>query len=75
MALLAEGQVMQVLSLSSQFTDSDSAALRKAISTSFLLQEDWHEGPHGEIVNAKGRTRVDIGFANAIRKSIATKLL
>jgi len=53
-------------------TGSETAALRKAISPEFLLQEGWREGPQGQILNAKGRTVCDVGFANAIRKLIAT---
>jgi len=66
--VMPEGQVMQVLSPLANLTDSETAALRKGISPDFLLQEGWQEGPHGEIVNARGRTLFDVGFAHAIRK-------
>jgi hypothetical protein len=69
--VMPEGQVIQVLSPSSQLTDSEIAALRGAISPDFLRQEGWQEGPHGEIVNTKGRTLFDVGFTKAIRKLIA----
>jgi hypothetical protein len=63
-----EGQVMQVLSPLANLTESEISALRKAISPDFLRQEGWHEGPAGQIVNAKGRTLFDVGFVNAVRK-------
>jgi hypothetical protein len=66
--VMPEGQVMQVLSPLANLAESEIAALRKAISPDFLGQEGWREGPHGEIINAKGRTLFDVGFANAIRK-------
>jgi hypothetical protein len=66
-----EGQVMQVLSPLANLTESETAALRKAISPKLLGQEGWREGQHGEIINAKGRTIFDIGYANAIRKLVA----
>jgi hypothetical protein len=66
--VMPEGQVMQVLPALAHFTDSETAALRKAISPDFLRQEGWHEGSAGQIVNAKGRTLFDVGFAIAIRK-------
>jgi hypothetical protein len=70
--VMPEGQVMQVLSPLANLTDSEIAAIRKAISPDFMHQEGWQEGPHGEIVNAKGRTLFDVGFTKAIRKLIAT---
>ena len=66
--VMPEGQVTQVLPPLADLTDSEVAALRKAISPEFLRQEGWHEGPHGQIVNAKGRTLFDVGFTNAVRK-------
>jgi hypothetical protein len=68
----SEGKVLQVLSPLAKLTESEVCALRKAISQEFLDQEGWREGPHGEIVNAKGRTLFDIGFANAVRKFLAS---
>ena len=72
--VMPEGQVMQVLSPLANLTGSETAALRKTISPDFLRQEGWHEGPHGEIVNAKGRTLFDVGFANAIRKLLGGEI-
>lgn len=70
--VMPEGQVMQVLSPLAQLTETEIAALRKSISPDFLHQEGWHEGLNGQIVNAKGRTLFDVGFANAIRKLIVS---
>ena len=66
--VLPDGEVMQVLSPSSQLTKSEFAALRRCISPQFLGQEGWREGHHGDILNASGRTIFDVGFTNAIRK-------
>lgn len=68
--VMPEGQVMQVLSPLANLTESEVSALRKAISPEFIAQEGWREGPHGEILNAKGRRLFDVGFANAIRKLV-----
>ncbi len=70
--VMPEGQVMQVLPVLAHLTDSEIAALTKVVSPAFLIQEGWQEGPDGQIINANGRTLFDVGFANAIRKSIAT---
>jgi hypothetical protein len=64
------GQVMQVLSPLASLTESEIAALRKAISPESLSQEGWREGPNGEIANAKGRILFDVGSANAVRKPL-----
>lgn len=69
--VMPEGQVMQVLPALEHLTHSEIAALHKAVSPAFLRHEGWHEGPDGQIVNAKGRTLFDIGFANAVRKVLA----
>lgn len=65
-----EGQIVQVLEGSAGLSDSEKVALARAISTEFLAQEGWKEGPNGEIYNARGRKVFDVGFANAIRKLI-----
>lgn len=62
-----KGQVVQVMS-SAGLSDTEKQALRRAISAEFLAQEDWSEGPNGEILNSHSRKLFDIGFANAIRK-------
>lgn len=61
------GQVIQVMS-SAGLSETEKQALEKAISAQFLKEEEWSEGPHGEILNKRGRKLFDIGFTNAIRK-------
>lgn len=61
------GQVVHVMS-SVDLSDMEKQALANAISSEFLQQEGWSEGPDGEILNRRGRKLFDIGFANAIRK-------
>lgn len=63
----ADGQVVQVLEASG-LTETERAALAKAISPAFLAEEDWSEGENGMIYNERGRPLFDLGFANAIRK-------
>ena len=53
------------------FTDSERKALAKAISSNFLEKNRWREVDLGEIVNDRGMTVFDPGFATAIRKLIA----
>lgn len=65
---VAGGQVTQVLSAAEQLLPTEREALAKAISAEFLEQEDWREGPSGEILNAKGRKLYGLGYATAIRK-------
>ncbi|AZQ49626.1 gamma-mobile-trio protein GmtX [Burkholderia cenocepacia] len=57
-----------VLTTSSQLTASERDALRKAISADYLDDRGLHEGSHGEILNERGRTIFEVGFARAIRK-------
>jgi len=52
-------------------TDSEKRALRKAISADFLKRQGWEEVSLGEIVNERGRTLFDPGFATGLRKLIA----
>lgn len=56
------------LALSALFTDSERKALVKAVSPEFLESQGWREADHGEVVNSKGRTVFDPGFATAVRK-------
>lgn len=49
-------------------TDSERKALRKAISPEFLRRQGWEEVKLGEIVNERGRTIFDPGFAVGLRK-------
>lgn len=50
------------------FTDSEREALSKAVSPEFLDAQGWREAEFGEIVNSRGHTVFDPGFATAIRK-------
>lgn len=65
---IANGKVVQVLTACHQLLPLEKESLVRAISADFLKQEGWSEGPHGEIVNAKGRRLYGLGYATAIRK-------
>lgn len=64
-------QPVAVLALSAQLTPSEREALQKAVSPDYLEERGLREGSHGEIVNARGRTVFEVGFARAIRKVLA----
>jgi len=64
-------QPMTVLAMAAQLTPSEREALRKAVSADYLEERGLREGTHGEIVNARGRTVFEVGFARAIRKVLA----
>jgi hypothetical protein len=49
-------------------TESERKALEKATSLAFLEAQAWREVELGEIVNARGRTIFDPGFATGLRK-------
>ena len=68
------GQVVQALTSAEELLPLEREALAKAISTKFLDQEGWREGPDGEIRNAKGRKLFEVGFATAIRKLISASV-
>jgi hypothetical protein len=57
-----------VLAMSAQLTPSEREALQKAVSASYLEERGLREGSHGEILNERGRTLLDVGFARAVRK-------
>ncbi len=57
-----------VLALSAQLTPSEREALQKAVSADYLEERGLNEGSHGEILNERGRTVFEVGFARAIRK-------
>lgn len=57
-----------VLAPSAQLTPSEREALLKAVSAGYLEERGLREGSHGEIVNERGRTVFEVGFARAIRK-------
>ncbi|AET89970.1 alpha/beta hydrolase fold protein [Burkholderia sp. YI23] len=61
-------QPVAVLALSAQLTPSEREALQKAVSVSYLEERGLKEGSHGEIVNERGRTIFEVGFARAVRK-------
>ncbi|MFI7803317.1 hypothetical protein PSFL_44460 [Pseudomonas sp. DD1] len=61
-------QPTAVLAMSAQLTPSEREALQRAISPSYLEDRGLREGSHGEIVNERGRTVFEVGFARAIRK-------
>ena len=42
--------------------------MQKAVSASYLEERGLKEGSHGEIVNERGRTVFEVGFARAVRK-------
>lgn len=57
--------------MGAQLTPSEREALRKAVSADYLEERGLREGSHGEIVNERGRTVFEVGFARAIRKMLA----
>lgn len=59
---------LAVMNMAVQLTSSERDALHKAISAPFLEEQGWREGGHGEILNDRGRTIFEIGYAKAIRK-------
>ena len=61
-------QPLAILDLSARLTASEHSALQKAVSASYLEERGLKEGSHGEIVNERGRTMFEVGFARAIRK-------
>lgn len=61
-----------VLALSAQLTPSEREALLKAVSAGYLEERGLKEGSHGEIVNERGRTVFEVGFARAIRKILGS---
>jgi hypothetical protein len=61
-------QPVAVLAMAAQLTASEREALQKAVSADYLEERGLREGSHGEIVNDRGRTVFEVGFARAIRK-------
>lgn len=49
-------------------TDSERSSLRKAISVEFLASRGWQEIELGEIVNDRGKTLFEPGYATGLRK-------
>lgn len=63
-----EASPFAVVNVGARLTESERQALQKAIDAEFLADNGWVEGSHGEILNERGRTVFDVGFASAIRK-------
>jgi hypothetical protein len=59
-----------LLEVSARLTDSERDALRKAVSTDFLADQEWTVGSDGEVMS-NGRMLFDPGFIGAIRKVLA----
>jgi hypothetical protein len=67
-AAASGAQPVTVLAMATQLTPSEREALQKAVSDDYLEARGLREGSHGEIVNERGRTVFEVGFARAIRK-------
>jgi hypothetical protein len=67
-AAVSGSQSVAVLATAAQFTPSEREALQKSVSADYLEERGLREGSHGEIVNERGRTVFEVGFARAIRK-------
>jgi hypothetical protein len=61
-------QPVTVLAIAAQLTPSEREALQKAVSADYLGERGLQEGSHGQILNERGRTVFEVGFARAIRK-------
>ncbi|WP_434034735.1 gamma-mobile-trio protein GmtX [Cupriavidus sp. a3] len=70
-AVAPGAQPVTVLAMAAQLTPSEREALQKAVSADYLEERGFREGRHGEIVNERGRTLFEVGFARAIRKILA----
>lgn len=60
-----------VLTVGARLTDTERQALKNAVDVDFLADNGWTEGSHGQILNDRGRTVFEIGFATAIRKVLS----
>ncbi len=61
-------QPVAVVTTAAQLTPSEREALQKAVSAEYLADRGLKEGSHGEILNERGRTVFEVGFARAVRK-------
>lgn len=61
-------QPVAVLAMAEQLTPTEREALRKAVSPRYLEERGLKEGSHGELINERGRTVFEVGFARAVRK-------
>ncbi|MFL9951706.1 gamma-mobile-trio protein GmtX [Paraburkholderia agricolaris] len=68
-------QPVAVLALYEQLTPSEREALQKSVSATYLEERGLKEGSHGEIVNERGRTVFEVGFASAVRKVLSDSIL
>jgi len=64
---IPEGDLAQVKP-GATLTHAERDALLAAVSAEFLEEQGWRETLHGEIVNERGRTVFDAGFATGVRK-------
>lgn len=67
-ATAPDTQPVTVLAMAARLTPSEREALQKSVSADYLEARGLQEGSHGEIVNERGRTVFEVGFARAIRK-------
>ncbi|SIN77084.1 gamma-mobile-trio protein GmtX [Paraburkholderia phenazinium] len=67
-AVATGSQPVTVLAMTALLTPSEREAMLKAVSADYLQERGLREGSHGEIVNDRGRTVFEVGFARAIRK-------
>ncbi|RYZ87943.1 MAG: hypothetical protein EOP06_11815 [Proteobacteria bacterium] len=72
-AYTEDSESVAVLNIGARLTESERSALRKAVDSEVLADNDWVEGSHGEILTKRGRTVFDVGFATAIRKVLDEK--
>lgn len=72
-AYTEDAKSVAVLSVGAKLTESERSALRKAVDVEFLGDNGWVEGSHGEILNERGRTIFEVGYAIAIRKVLTDK--
>lgn len=66
-------QSVAMLNTGARLAESERSALRRAIDLAFLADNGWVEGSHGEILNERGRTIFEVGYASAIRKVLDEK--
>ena len=59
---------MAVLALSAQLTPSEHEDLQKAVSATYLEERGPKEGSHGEIINERVRTVIEVGFSRTGHK-------
>lgn len=70
-AYTPDAQSIAVLHVGARLAASERTALQKAIDAETLADNGWVEGSHGQILNERGRTIFDVGYATAIRKVLS----